>query len=71
MATLMYMPTEHVPVLATELIDLLDPHPGDAAVDCTFGGGGHKNAAGCSMAGRYDDVRKQVLEELCRSLTAS
>src|SRR5436190_14279298 len=41
MATLMYMPTEHVPVLATELIDLLDPHPGDAAVDCTFGGGGH------------------------------
>jgi phosphoesterase RecJ-like protein len=36
-----------------------------------FGGGGHKNAAGCSMAGRYDDLRKQVLEELCRSLTAS
>jgi len=36
-----------------------------------FGGGGHKNAAGCSMAGRYDDLRQQVLEELCRSLTAS
>src|SRR5436190_19904068 len=41
MATLMYVPTEHVPVLATELIDLLDPHPGEMAVDCTFGGGGH------------------------------
>src|SRR5947207_10836448 len=41
MATLMYVPTEHVPVLATELIDLLDPHPGETAVDCTFGGGGH------------------------------
>jgi len=41
MATLTYMPTEHVPVLATELIDLLDPHPGETAVDCTFGGGGH------------------------------
>jgi 16S rRNA (cytosine1402-N4)-methyltransferase len=41
MATLTYMPTEHVPVLATELIDLLDPHPGDVAIDCTFGGGGH------------------------------
>src|SRR5919106_2987775 len=41
MATLTYMATEHVPVLATELIDLLDPHPGDTVVDCTFGGGGH------------------------------
>jgi 16S rRNA (cytosine1402-N4)-methyltransferase len=41
MATLTYMPIEHVPVLATELIDLLDPHPGETAIDCTFGGGGH------------------------------
>jgi 16S rRNA (cytosine1402-N4)-methyltransferase len=41
MATLSYMPTEHVPVLASELIDLLDPHLGQTAVDCTFGGGGH------------------------------
>jgi 16S rRNA (cytosine1402-N4)-methyltransferase len=35
------MTTEHVPVLAGELIDLLDPQPGQTAVDCTFGGGGH------------------------------
>jgi len=41
MATLMYMPTEHVPVLAPELIALCDPQPGEVAVDCTFGGGGH------------------------------
>ena len=41
MATLTYMPTEHVPVLASELITLLDPHPGETAIDCTFGGGGH------------------------------
>ncbi|MGZ4278952.1 MAG: 16S rRNA (cytosine(1402)-N(4))-methyltransferase RsmH [Solirubrobacteraceae bacterium] len=33
--------TTHVPVLAAELIDLLDPQPGEVAVDCTFGGGGH------------------------------
>ena len=32
---------DHVPVLATELVDLLDPKPGDTVVDCTFGGGGH------------------------------
>ena len=41
MTTLTYMPTEHVPVMAAELIALLDPHPGEVAVDCTFGGGGH------------------------------
>jgi len=31
----------HVPVLAGELIDVLDPRPGAVAVDCTFGSGGH------------------------------
>jgi 16S rRNA (cytosine1402-N4)-methyltransferase len=31
----------HIPVLAGELIDLLDPREGDVAVDCTVGGGGH------------------------------
>jgi 16S rRNA (cytosine1402-N4)-methyltransferase len=31
----------HVPVLAGELIAVLDPQPGEVAVDCTAGGGGH------------------------------
>jgi len=35
------MTQTHIPVLAGELIDLIDPRPGDVAVDCTFGGGGH------------------------------
>ncbi len=35
------MTRPHVPVLAGELIDLLDPQPGEVAVDCTFGAGGH------------------------------
>jgi 16S rRNA (cytosine1402-N4)-methyltransferase len=35
------MPTEHKPVLAPELTALLAPKPGEVAVDCTFGGGGH------------------------------
>ena len=35
------MPTEHIPVLAPELVALLDPQPGELVVDCTFGGGGH------------------------------
>ena len=31
----------HVPVLPRELLDVLDPRPGETAVDCTFGAGGH------------------------------
>ncbi len=41
MDTLTYMPTEHVPVLASELVAVCDPQAGELAVDCTFGGGGH------------------------------
>jgi 16S rRNA (cytosine1402-N4)-methyltransferase len=40
-ANLTYVPAEHDPVLAEELIDLLDPRPRETFVDCTFGGGGH------------------------------
>ena len=35
------MTKEHIPVLAGELIGLVDPRPGEVAVDCTVGGGGH------------------------------
>lgn len=38
---LAYMPAEHIPVLADELLALLDPAPGETVVDCTFGAGGH------------------------------
>ena len=35
------MTREHVPVLAGELIEALDPQPGQTAIDCTLGGAGH------------------------------
>jgi len=44
MATLTQMPTEHVPVLEPELVAVVDPGPGETAVDCTFGAGGHARA---------------------------
>jgi 16S rRNA (cytosine1402-N4)-methyltransferase len=41
LAILLDMPQTHVPVLAGELIEALDPQPGQIAVDCTLGGAGH------------------------------
>jgi 16S rRNA (cytosine1402-N4)-methyltransferase len=41
LAILLDMPRTHVPVLAGELIEALDPQPGQIAVDCTLGAGGH------------------------------
>jgi 16S rRNA (cytosine1402-N4)-methyltransferase len=42
MLTIPYdMTASHVPVLAGELIEALDPQPGQTAIDCTFGAGGH------------------------------
>ncbi len=75
MATLTYMPTEHVPVLATELIDLLDPHPGETAIDCTFGGGGHAElvaerigSAGTLIAIDRDPAAERRFAELAEDL---
>ncbi|HEV3046420.1 MAG TPA: 16S rRNA (cytosine(1402)-N(4))-methyltransferase RsmH [Solirubrobacteraceae bacterium] len=36
----------HTAVLARELLELLDPQPGQLAVDCTFGDGGHARLVG-------------------------
>src|SRR5262249_28069314 len=41
LAILLDMPQTHVPVLAGELIEALDPRPGQTAIDCTLGGAGH------------------------------
>jgi phosphoesterase RecJ-like protein len=38
------------------------------AVAKAFGGGGHKNASGCSVTGRYRDVRARVVRELIAAI---
>lgn len=41
------------------------------AVATHFGGGGHRNAAGCTLQGRYEDIRALVLERMRRVLKAA
>jgi 16S rRNA (cytosine1402-N4)-methyltransferase len=69
--TLLDMKSTHVPVLAGELIDLLDPRPGQTAIDCTFGGGGHAQliaerlgAEGTLIAIDRDPLAEEHFEEL-------
>ncbi len=69
------MTRTHTPVLAGELIDLIDPHPGDVAVDCTFGGGGHARLiadrigpSGVLIGVDRDPVAEQRFAELSAEL---
>ena len=47
------LPTEsdHIPVLAEEIVSLLDPRPGDTVVDGTFGAGGHSSLLAARLRG--------------------
>lgn len=69
------MTQTHIPVLAGELIDLLDPHPGETAVDCTFGGGGHARLiadrigpAGTLIAVDRDPVAEERFDAIAAEL---
>ncbi|HEX6987648.1 MAG TPA: 16S rRNA (cytosine(1402)-N(4))-methyltransferase, partial [Planctomycetaceae bacterium] len=77
MVTLTYMPTEHVPVLAAEVIRETDPRPGETVVDCTFGGGGHSRllaerigAAGTLIAIDRDPAAAERFEQVAHDVPA-
>jgi 16S rRNA (cytosine1402-N4)-methyltransferase len=72
------MAATHVPVLAGELIDLLNPRPGQVAVDCTFGAGGHARliadrigAQGTLIAIDRDPAARERFLELERETSAA
>ena len=65
------MPRTHVPVLAGELIEALDPQPGQVAVDCTLGAAGHARLvadrigpAGTLIAIDRDPLAEEAFAEL-------
>ncbi len=43
--------TDHVPVLADEVLAAIDPRPGQTIVDCTFGAGGHSGLLAGALRG--------------------
>ena len=66
----------HIPVLAGELIDLLDPRDGEFAVDCTVGGGGHARliagrigAAGTLVGIDRDPAAEERFAELAEEVS--
>jgi len=76
--TLLDMKSAHVPVLAGELIDLLDPRAGQTAIDCTFGGGGHAELIaerlgpeGTFIAIDRDPLAEERFEELAGEVSCS
>jgi 16S rRNA (cytosine1402-N4)-methyltransferase len=69
------MTSIHIPVLAGELIDVLDPQPGQVAIDCTFGGGGHARlvaqrlgAGGTLVAIDRDPLAEERFAELAEEV---
>src|SRR5438105_1443030 len=67
------MTQTHVPVLAGELVAVLDPQPGEIAVDGTVGGGGHARliAERIGPAGTLIGIdRDPVAEERFAELSA-
>jgi 16S rRNA (cytosine1402-N4)-methyltransferase len=72
------MTLPHVPVLAGEAIELLDPQPGQTVVDCTFGAGGHARllagrigASGTLIAIDRDPIAAERFAELAPELTCA
>ena len=68
----------HTPVLAAELLGLLEPAPGQTVIDCTFGDGGHARlvaerlgSGGTLIAIDRDPLAEQRFEQLADELACS
>ena len=75
---LLDMPRTHVPVLAGELIEALDPQPGQVVVDCTLGAAGHARLvadrigpAGTLIAIDRDPLAEEAFAELAAEVACT
>jgi 16S rRNA (cytosine1402-N4)-methyltransferase len=78
LAILLDMPRTHVPVLAGELIEALDPRPGQIAIDCTLGAAGHARLvadrlgpAGTLIAIDRDPLAEEAFAELAAEVACA
>jgi 16S rRNA (cytosine1402-N4)-methyltransferase len=78
LAILLDMPRTHVPVLAGELIEALDPQPGQVAVDLTLGAGGHARLvadrlgpSGTLIAIDRDPLAEETFAELAAEVSCA
>jgi 16S rRNA (cytosine1402-N4)-methyltransferase len=78
LAILLDMPRTHVPVLAGELIEALDPQPGQIAIDCTLGAAGHARLvadrlgpAGTLIAIDRDPLAAEAFAELAAEVSCA
>ena len=69
--------TDHVPVLAEEVLAALAPKPGSTVIDCTFGAGGHSTLLAARLRGEgkliaidRDPTVAPYFERLRRGTTA-
>jgi len=72
------MTITHVPVLAGELIELLDPQPGAVVVDCTVGGCGHARliaerigSSGTLIGIDRDPTAQERFDEMAREVSCA
>jgi 16S rRNA (cytosine1402-N4)-methyltransferase len=75
---LLDMTIAHVPVLAEELLEMVEPRPGQTVVDCTFGGGGHARliaerigASGTLIAIDRDPIAEERFMELAEQVSCA
>jgi len=72
-ANITYVPQDHEPVLAEELVEILDPRPGQTFVDATFGGGGHARLIASRLGSEGELIavdRDPAAEERWREFSA-
>jgi 16S rRNA (cytosine1402-N4)-methyltransferase len=80
-----YDGSAHSPVLASELVELLEPHHKDRVIDCTFGAGGHASQVAAELgpegwligidrdpvANKYFDLFSQSQKCNCRFIQSN